>query len=161
MRAAPTNLVNIFESSTAQEFAAALEHLKPGKAPGPVSIFPELILHARAVLKSWLCGFLSSCLRHFKILKVGRRALVVAIPKPKTPVEDPKSYRLVSLFCFPYKILGRLIHARVEPIVDPLLFREQAGLRREGQHWIRLFCLLITSRIRLRARRRLVPCLSM
>ena len=28
-----------------------------------------------------------------------------------------------------YKILERLIHARVEPIVDPLLPREQAGFR--------------------------------
>ena len=27
-------------------------------------------------------------------------------------------------------ILERFIHARVEPIVDPLLFREQAGFRR-------------------------------
>ena len=30
----------------------------------------------------------------------------------------------------PYKILERLIHARIEPIVDPLLPREQAGFRR-------------------------------
>ena len=45
-----------------KEFAAALKHRKPGKAPGPHSIFPELITHAGAALKSWLCGFLSSCL---------------------------------------------------------------------------------------------------
>ena len=56
--------------------------------------------------------------------------MVVAIPKPKKPVEDPKSYRPISLFCVPYKILERLIHVRVEPIVDPLLPREQAGFRR-------------------------------
>ena len=54
----------------------------------------------------------------------------MAIPKPKKPVEDPKSYRPISLLCVPYKILERLIHARVEPIVDPLLPREQAGFRR-------------------------------
>ena len=52
------------------------------------------------------------------------------IPKPKKPVKDPKSYRPISLVCVPYKILQRLIKARVEPIVDPLLFREQAGFRR-------------------------------
>ena len=55
---------------------------------------------------------------------------MVAIPKPKKPVEDPKSYCLISLLCVPYKILERLIHARVEPTVDPLFPREQAGLRR-------------------------------
>ena len=54
----------------------------------------------------------------------------MAIPMPKKPVEDPKSYRPIFLLCVPYKILERLIHARVEPIVDPLLPREQAGFQR-------------------------------
>ena len=118
--------MNISESFVSQEFAAALKHLKPGKAPGPDSIFPELITHAGAALNSWLSGFLSSCLHHLIIPKVWRRALVAAIPKPKKPVEDPKSYRTISLVCVPNKILERLIHTRV----DPLLPKEQAGFRR-------------------------------
>ena len=40
--------VNISNNFSQREFAAALQHLKPGKAPGPDSIFPELILHAGA-----------------------------------------------------------------------------------------------------------------
>ena len=91
-RATPTSPVNISESFTSQECAAAHKHLKPGKAPGPDSIFPELIIDAGDALKSWLCGFLSSCLHHLKISKVWRRALVVVIPKLKKPVEDLKSY---------------------------------------------------------------------
>ena len=122
----PVNLSGDFSS---KEFAAALLHLKPGKAPGPDSICPELIIHAGTALKSWLRGFLSSCLRPLKIPKVWRRALVVAIPKPKKPVEEPKSYRPISLLCVPYKILEQLIYARIEPIVDPLLPGEQAGFR--------------------------------
>ena len=55
--------------------------------------------------------------------------MVVAIPKPMKPVEDPKSYRSISLLRVPYKILERLIYTRIEPIVDPLLPREQAGFR--------------------------------
>ena len=54
----------------------------------------------------------------------------MAILKPKKPVEDPKSYHSISLLCVRYKILERLIHARVEPIVDPHFPREQAGFRR-------------------------------
>ena len=122
----PVNLSGDFSST---DFAAALQHVKPGKAPGPYSICPKLIIHAGTALKSWLRGFLSSCLRQLKIPKVWRRALVVAIPKPNKPVKDPKSYHLISLLCVPYKILKRLIYARIEPIVDPLLPGEQAGFQ--------------------------------
>ena len=54
---------------------------------------------------------------------------MVMIPKPGKPVGDPKSYRLISLLCVPYKILERLIYARVEPLIDPLLPKEQAGFQ--------------------------------
>ena len=129
-RATPTSPANVSESFPSQELAAALKHLKPGKVPRPDSICPELIFHAGAAMKSWLCDFLSSCLCHLKIPKVWRRALVVAIPKPKKSVEDQKSYRHISLLSVPYKIHERLVHAHVEPIVDPLFPREQAGFRR-------------------------------
>ena len=112
-----------------REFAAALHHLKPGKAPAPDSIFPELLIHAGPGLKSWLRGFLSFWLCQLNIPKVWRRALVVVIPKPSKPVEGPKSYRPISLLCVLYKILERLIYNRVESIVELLLPREQAGFR--------------------------------
>ena len=129
-RVTPASPMNTSKRFISQEFAAALKQPKPGIAPSPDSIFTEVITHAGATLKSWLRGFLSSSLRHLKIPKVWKRALVVAIPKLKKPVEDPKSYRPISLLCVPCKILERLIHARVERIVDPLLPREQAGFRR-------------------------------
>ena len=69
-------------------------------------------------------------MRRLKISKIWRRALAAAIPKPTKPVEDPKSYRPISLLCVPYKVLERLIYARVEPLVDPLLPKKQAGFRR-------------------------------
>ena len=61
-RTTTPDAVNISDSFLQREFAAALQHLKPGKAPGPDSICPELILHAGAALKSWLRDFLSSFL---------------------------------------------------------------------------------------------------
>ena len=113
-RATTPDAVNISDNFSQREFTA-LQHLKPGKAPGPNSICPELIIHAGAPLKSWLRDFISSCLRRLKIPKIWRRALVVAIPKPEKPVGDPKSYQRISLLCVPYKVLERLIYARVEP----------------------------------------------
>ena len=108
-RATTPDAVNISDSFLQRDFTAALQHLKLGKAPGPDTICPELILHAGAALKSWLCDFLSSCLCRLKIPKIWRRALVVMIPKPGKPLGDPKS-----------KILKRLIYTRVEPLIDPL-----------------------------------------
>ena len=129
-RATSPDAINISDYFLQNEFAAALQHLKPGKAPGPDSIYSELKLHAGAALKSWLRDFLSSCLRRLKISKIWRRALVVAIPKPVKPVGNPKSYRPISLLCVPYKILERLIYARVKPLIELLLPKEQAGFRR-------------------------------
>ena len=159
-RATTPDAVNTSDNFLQREFAAALQHLKPGKAPGPDSICPELILHAGAALKSWLRDFLSSYLRRLKILKIWKRALVVAIPKPAKPVGNPKSYRPISLLCVPYKILERLIYARVEPLIDPLLPKEQAGFRR-GKSTVNKVVLL-TQNIEdfLRPKRRPVPYLS-
>ena len=106
--------------------AAALQHLKSGKAPGPDSIFSELILHAGAALKFWLHDFFSSCLRQLKIFKIWRRALVVR-SKANEAHGDPKSDQPISLLCVPYKILKKLIYACVEPLIDLLLPKEQAG----------------------------------
>ena len=128
-RATTPDAVNISDNFSQREFIAALQHLKPSKAPGPDSICSELILQARAALKSWLRDFISSCLRRLKVFKIWRKALVVAIPKPAKPVGDPKSYRPISLLCVSYKILKRLISARVEPLIDPLLPKEQTGFR--------------------------------
>ena len=119
--------MNISEDFSPRKFAVDLHHLKLGQAPGPDSICLEFLIHAGPGLKFWQCGFLSSCLRQLKIPKVWRRALIVAIPKPSKPVEDPKSYHAISLLCVPYKILERLIYNCVEPVVDPLLPKEQAG----------------------------------
>ena len=96
-------------------------------APGPDSVFPELIIHAGAALNCWLLDFLTSCLRQLKIPKICRRALVVAIAKPMKPVGDPKSHQPISLLCVRYKILERLIYTRVEALIDPLLPKEQDG----------------------------------
>ena len=73
-RATAPDAVNISRDFSSREFAAALQHLKPGKAPGPDSICPELAIHAGPGLKPWLRGFLSSCLRQFKIPSLEKSA---------------------------------------------------------------------------------------
>jgi len=118
---------SISEPFWPEQLAAALRRLKPGEFPGLDYIFLEFILHTGSALKSWFCDFLSSCMRQLKIPKIWRRALMVASPKPEKSLGHPESYRHISLLCVPFKIHERLIYARVETIIDPLLPREQAG----------------------------------
>ena len=87
---------SLFSDFTIQELTFALQHLKPGKAAGPDSICPELILHAGSEMKSWLCEFLSSCLLNLKTPKIWRKALLVAILEPNKPPRYPKCYRPIS-----------------------------------------------------------------
>ena len=50
-------------------------------------------------------------------------------PKTSKGCGGPKELLTNSLLCVPYKILERLIYARVEPLINPLLPKEQAGFR--------------------------------
>jgi len=50
-------------------------------------------------------------------------------PKAEKPLGDPNSYRPLSLLCVTFKILERLIYARVETIIDTLLPHEPADFR--------------------------------
>ena len=130
--------MNIFENFSQREFTAALQHLKPGKALGSDSIFPELIIYGGTALNFSLRDFLSFCLRRLKISKIWGRVLVVAISKPIKPVEDPKSYRPISLLCVCYKIPERFIYAQFE-VIDQLFLKSKLGFDTGGQMWIKAF----------------------
>ena len=127
---AATADANLSSDFTVEELEAAIKKLTSGKAPGRDNIHPEFVIHQSAKTTAWLCSFLASCFRRSKLPKTWRRATVVALPKPNKPAQDPKSYRPISLLCVPFKILERLIHSRIDPVVDPQLPREQAGFRR-------------------------------
>jgi len=111
-----------------EEITAALKRLKPRKSPR--FHLPGVHTPRRVGSQILFWDFLTSCMRQLKIPKIWKRALIVAIPKPEKPLGDPKTYHPISLLCVPFKILERLIYARVDPIIDPLLLPwEQAGFR--------------------------------
>ncbi|KAJ3609908.1 hypothetical protein NHX12_022002 [Muraenolepis orangiensis] len=121
---------NLSGEFTAEELSEAMSKLKPGKSPGRDNIHPEFVIHQSTTTSGWLCAFYTSCYQRLKLPKTWRRASVIALPKPNKPAEDPKSYRPISLLCVPFKILERMIHSRIEPVVDSQLPREQAAFRR-------------------------------
>ncbi len=122
------HLMNDF---TFQELLESLRLVKCGKAQGPDLIPPDMLKNLPVTFLKWLLTFFNWCKNENKIPKIWRQALVVAIPKPNKPLNDPKSYRPISLLCTPFKLLERLILQRIDPIVDPKLPKTQAGFRRE------------------------------
>ena len=106
----------------------AAETISAGQTTTPPEIIIDIYQSAKTT--AWLCSFFTSCYRRSKLPKTWRHATVVALPKANKPAPDPKSYRPISLLCVPFKILDRLIHRRIDPVVDPQLPREQAGFRR-------------------------------
>ena len=115
---------------TIQEFKLAIRQLKSGKAQGLDKIPAEFLIHCGPRCHEWLRWFYSNCLSNLTVPKIWRKETVIAIPKPNKPTNDPKNYHPISLLCVPFKLLERLLLARLEPIIDPQLPNEQAGFRR-------------------------------
>ena len=112
---------------TTEELVKELKSIKVGKAPGPDDIHPEFLLHAGDAVTKRLCQYMSTCLE--RCPKMWRMATVIALPKRNKPKNDPKSYRAISLLCILFKLLERMIHGCINPIIDPQLPHEQAGFR--------------------------------
>ena len=88
------------------------------------------MIYAEAALKSCLQGFLFSCLRHLRIPKVWRRAVLVVIPKPSKPKQgsQKQSSNLFALCLL--EDLRKLIHSSFKPTIGSLLSTKQVGFRR-------------------------------
>ena len=121
--------IHLQDPFTLSELNYALKTLKSGKAPGPDGIHNEFLAHPGNKLKNWLLQFLNLSFSTHSIPKIWRRAKVVAILKPGKDPNLPQSYRSISLLCFSYKLMERMILSRINPIVYPLLPDEQAGFR--------------------------------
>ena len=79
------------------------------------------------------CGYVTSFLpvcADSKFPRSGEERLSSHSQNQQSPWGTQKSFRTISLLCVPYKILERIIYARVEPLIDPLLLKEQAVFRR-------------------------------
>ena len=126
IRRAPSIDANLSGEFTKDKMKSAIKHLKPNKAAGIDKIYPEFILHQSSKATEWLGLFCSLCFLTSKLPKICQRTKVISLPKPNMPMEDPKGHHPITLLCVPYKILECLLHARLEPVIDPKLPKEQA-----------------------------------
>ena len=90
----------------------------------------EFIKNCRTKLVHWLNEFLNICYRHIQIPKQWRHTNVICLLKPGKPETSPRSYCPISLLCTTYKLLEQILLTRIEPIIDKLLPKEQAGFQK-------------------------------
>lgn len=112
------------------EINTAIALLKPGKAAGADKIYPEFIKNLGKSARNWLTRFMNDILLSKNIPKEFRKSKVVAILKPNKPVNDPASYRPISLLSVCYKSLERLIYNRIYDTIDKVIPPEFAGFRK-------------------------------
>lgn len=111
------------------EIDDAMKTLKTGKAAGIDDIRNEQILHFGPKAKDWLLALFNECLKTRQIPKEWRKSKIIALPKPGKPLDDPKSFRPISLLCCLYKLFERILLNRLTPNIDDQLISEQAGFR--------------------------------
>ena len=89
----------------------------------------KFISNCGTLMLNWLREFFSQCMCGLRLPKVWRRADIIAVLKPNKSADDAKNYRPIPLLCVPLKLLERLLISRLDPVIDPQLPPEQAGIR--------------------------------
>ena len=90
---------NLLQAFTTDEIINALKATKAGKAAGPDEIFPDMLKNIGPAAIQWLQAFYDDVVSTAKIPKIWRSANVIAIRKLGKPLDDPTSYRPISLLC--------------------------------------------------------------
>ena len=111
------------------QMKSSIKATKAEKAAGPDGIFPDKLKNIGPAAVRWLQAFYDDVMTRAKIPKIWR--LVIAIRKPGKPIDEPTSYRPISLLCCCYKHLDRLLLTRLAPIFESVIPPEQAGFRKK------------------------------
>ncbi|KAI8434197.1 hypothetical protein MSG28_012309 [Choristoneura fumiferana] len=111
------------------EVVDGIKLLKYGKAAGPDNIFNEFIRAMGPVSVGWLAALFDYILLNNRLPKEFKLAKVIAVLKPGKTDDRPENFRPISLLSCIYKLLERLILARITPYVEAVIPLEQAGFR--------------------------------
>ncbi|CAD6235046.1 GSCOCG00012408001-RA-CDS [Cotesia congregata] len=115
---------------TEEELLEACNRVGNNKAPGLDGI-PNLAL--KTIIKAALTLFLdayNACLKEGTFPRKWKQQRLVLLPKGKKPPEEPSSYRPLCMLDTAGKIFERIIHQRINAVVDPLLADNQYGFRK-------------------------------
>ena len=103
---------------SAEELKVAAVGLKPGKAPGPDGIPPEVIREIAKQRPELLLGMYNACLRECIFPEIWKKQRLVLISKGKGDPEDPSAYRPLCMLDTSGKLLERLLKPRLTAAVE-------------------------------------------
>ena len=116
-----------------EEIKAALWSMKPFKAPGPDGIHAGFYQRFWSMVGKSMVEEIKDTFMRKKIPYYLNRTLIALIPKIQGP-ETLGNYRLISLCNTVYKVITKIIVARIRPFLDKLVSSLQTAFvpRRKG-----------------------------
>ena len=111
---------------TLEEIRDALWSMKPYKAPGPNGLQAGFFQRFWHVVRDSVLEEVRRVFRERKVPKYLNRTLIVLIPKIQGP-ETIGNYRPISLCNTTYKIISKVIVARLRPHLDYLVSPNQTA----------------------------------
>ena len=112
---------------TEEEISAALQKTKPATAPSYDNIQVEFLKNLGPKARTWLSKLFFRIMATHSILKIWRKAKVIAVEKPAKDPSLAANYRRISLLSVCYKLMERLAFQRISPT---LLSPDQACSRK-------------------------------
>ena len=103
-----------------EEIREALWALKPFKAPGPDGLHAIFFQHFWHDLKDSICNEVKKAFGLSVILEYLNKTLITLIPKCQYP-ESLANYRPISLCNSVYKIISKILVARIRPLLSNLI----------------------------------------
>lgn len=109
----------------------AIDRLRPGTAPGPDGILPEMVQHLGPYMEERLLRIMNRCLEESYFPAEWKAAGLRLIPKSgESDLSIPKSYRPISLLPTLSKVLERLILSAIQTTLEAADHPRQFGSKK-------------------------------
>ncbi|XP_019191056.1 PREDICTED: uncharacterized protein LOC109185569 [Ipomoea nil] len=116
-------LLRPFEES---EVKSALFSMYPDKAPGPDGMNPGFYQHFWDVVGTDVSSYIVNCLNTCSLPGKLNETNIILIPKKKTP-EIVSDYRPIALSNVIYRIMAKVITARMKPLMENIISESQSA----------------------------------
>lgn len=112
-----------------EELWRAIGKIKPGKAPGPDGVSPEVTRAVCLHFPDRCLKMFNDCLTRGEFPKSWRRAVLMVIPKPKKERSSPQTYRPICLINTMGKVMEHMVQHRLRAELGVTLSEQQFGFR--------------------------------